>query len=395
MVQPAARRDCFMGAKTYKNSYFAVYCGRKPNNQITTMRGRKKGHPYYYKDDLYEQHLLIADPNQGPMRLDKFITDRIYKITRSKVQNAIKAGLVTVNGVEEKANYKVRPADKVEILMPKPYDEACRVVPENIPLDIVYEDEHLIVINKPPGMVVHPGVGNYRGTLVNALSYYFKDLPVMEGNPNNRPGLVHRIDKDTSGLLVVAKTEFAMFQLSKQFYDHSIHRRYEAIIWGEPEDDTGTVTNYLARHPRYRQRMAVIEEGHYGKWACTHWRMVERLYYVSHVELKLETGRTHQIRVHMSHLGHPLFNDEKYGGSKIVKGTVFSKYKQFVNNCFDVLPRQALHAKELGFIHPATGKEVFFKSDLPEDMQNCLDRWRNYVSDRRSKLNLEGDDESE
>lgn len=359
------------------------------------MRNRRRGRPYYDQDDFYEQHLLIADPNQGLLRLDKFITDRLYRVTRSKVQNAIKAGLVTVNGVEEKANYRVKPGDKVEILLPKPFDEACRVIPENIPLNIVYEDDHLIVINKPPGMVVHPGVGNYRRTLVNALTYYFKDLPVMEGNPENRPGLVHRIDKDTSGLLVVAKTEFAMFQLGKQFHDHSIHRRYQAIIWGELEEDYGTVINHLARDPRHRKRMAVMESPEQGKWSCTHWRVLERLYYVSHIELKLETGRTHQIRVHMSHLGHPLFNDKKYGGGEIVKGTVFSKYKQFVENCFRVLPRHALHAKELGFIHPATGKEMFFDSELPQDMVDCLDRWRNYVNDRRNKLALEGGDGEE
>ncbi len=359
------------------------------------MRNRRRGRPYYDQDDFYEQHLLIADPNQGLLRLDKFITDRLYRVTRSKVQNAIKAGLVTVNGAEEKANYKVKPGDRVEILLPKPFDEACRVIPENIPLDIVYEDDHLIVINKPPGMVVHPGVGNYRRTLVNALTYYFKDLPVMEGNPENRPGLVHRIDKDTSGLLVVAKTEFAMFQLGKQFHDHTIHRRYQAIIWGELEQDSGTVINHLARHPRFRKRMAVMENPEQGKWSCTHWRVLERLYYVSHIELKLETGRTHQIRVHMSHLGHPLFNDKKYGGGEIVKGTVFSKYKQFVENCFRVLPRHALHAKELGFIHPATGKEMFFDSQLPQDMTQCLERWRNYVNDRRSKLALENGDGQE
>lgn len=359
------------------------------------MEENKTEQSYQEQDDRYEQHLLQADPKQGPIRLDKFITDRIFKISRNKVQNAIKAGLVTVNGVEQKANYKIRPADKVELFFPKPYDEACEVVPESIPLDIVYEDEHLLVVNKPVGMVVHPGVGNYRGTLVNALAYYFKNLPVMEGNPDNRPGLVHRIDKDTSGLLVVAKTEYAMFRLSKQFHDHTIHRRYQAIIWGEPDEDSGTIANYVARHPRFRQKMAVIDEGHYGKWACTHWRMLERLYYVSHIELKLETGRTHQIRVHMSHLGHPLFNDLKYGGASIVKGTIFSKYKQFVNNCFEAMPRHALHAKEIGFIHPATGKEVFFNSDLPADMQECLDRWRNYVNDRRSKLALEGGDGDE
>jgi 23S rRNA pseudouridine1911/1915/1917 synthase len=343
------------------------------------------------EEDLHESHLLLADPNQGITRLDKFITDRIFKITRSRVQNAIKAGLVRVNGAEEKQNYKVKPGDKVEILMPRPFDEACKVVPDEMPLNIHYEDNHLIVIDKPPGLCVHPGVGHYRRTLVNALAFHFKELPVMDGNPDNRPGLVHRIDKDTSGLIVVAKTELAMFSLAKQFHDHSIHRRYQAIVWGEPEEDTGTITNYLARHPRFRKRMAVMDDSRIGKWACTHWKVVERLYYVSLAEMKLETGRTHQIRVHMSHLGHPLFNDEKYGGSRIVKGTVFSKYQQFVNNCFEQLPRHALHAKELGFVHPATGKEVFFNTELPNDMQACLERWRTYVSDRKAKLALEAE----
>ena len=349
---------------------------------------REPASKLFIQDELFENHLMIADPKQGAIRLDKFITDRILKITRSRVQNAIKAGLVNVNETEQKANYKVRPGDKVTILMPKPFDEACKVMPDKIPLDIIYEDDDLLVINKQAGLVVHPGVGNYRRTLVNGLVYYFQDLPIMEGNPNNRPGLVHRIDKDTTGLLVVAKTEFAIFHLAKQFHDHSIHRRYHAIIWGEPEEDSGTIKNYLARHPRFRKRMAVVDDGS-GKWACTHWQVLERLYYVTHMQLRLETGRTHHIRVHMSNMGHPLFNDNKYGGDRIVKGTVFSKYKQFVENCFEVLPHHALHAKELGFIHPSTGKEMHFDSELPASMVTCLDRWRNYVADRKSKLLIE------
>ncbi|MCB0519974.1 MAG: RluA family pseudouridine synthase [Lewinellaceae bacterium] len=339
------------------------------------------------KDELYEKSLFIADPNQGLMRLDKFITDRMFKVARNKVQNAIKAGLVKVNGTEEKANYKVKPGDKVEMMIPKPYDEAVKALPDDIPLNIHYEDDHLIIINKPAGMVVHPGVGNYRRTLVNALVFHFQNLPVMEGNPENRPGLIHRIDKNTSGLIVIGKTEKAIYGLAKQFYDHSIHRRYQAIVWGEPEEDEGTIKNYLARHPRFRKKMAVVDDGT-GKWACTHWKVLERLYYVSLMEMKLETGRTHQIRVHMSNMGHPLFNDEKYGGDRIMKGTIFTKYKQFVENCFDMIPRQALHAKELGFIHPITGKEVFFESDLPEEFGACLERWRTYVTDRKAKLTL-------
>lgn len=342
----------------------------------------------FKEENLFENHLLIADPKQGSIRLDKFITDRIFKITRSRVQNAIKAGLVDVNGQEQKSNYKVRPGDRVTMMMPKPFDEACTVMPDQIPLNIVYEDNDLIVINKQAGLVVHPGVGNYRRTLVNGLVYYFKDLPVMDGNPNNRPGLVHRIDKDTSGLLVVAKTEYAIFHLAKQFHDHSIHRRYHAIVWGEPEENTGTIKNYLARHPRYRKRMAVVDDGS-GKWACTHWKVLERLYYVSHMELRLETGRTHQIRIHMANMGHPLFNDSKYGGDRIVKGTIYSKYRQFVENCFEMLPRHALHAKELGFVHPTTGKEMFFDTELPSSLTDCLARWRTYVTDRKSKLLLE------
>ncbi len=340
------------------------------------------------KEELFERHLFMADPQQGLMRLDKFITDRMFKASRNKVQNAIKAGLVKVNELEQKANYKVRPGDRVEMTLPRPYDEACKVIPEEIPLDIVYEDNDVLVINKPPGMVVHPGVGNYRRTLVNALAYYFKDLPVMEGNPDNRPGLVHRIDKETSGLLVIGKTEYALFHLGAQFQKHAIHRRYHAIIWGELEESEGTIRNYLARDPRHRQRMTVVDDGT-GKWACTHWKVLERLYYISHLQLRLETGRTHQIRVHMSHLGHPLFNDSKYGGNRIVKGTVYSKYKAFVDNCFKALPRHALHAKELGFIHPTTGKEMFFDSAIPDRMLDCLDRWRTYVSDRRAKLAIE------
>ncbi len=341
-----------------------------------------------FNEEFYETHKYVADKGQGVIRLDKFLSDRIFQISRSRVQTAIKAGLVKVNGDEEKSNYKIRPNDVVEMLMPKPMDEAVKIVPDKIPLNIVYEDDDLLVINKPAGMVVHPGVGVYRRTLVNALAYYFQDLPVMEGNPDNRPGLVHRIDKDTSGLLVVAKSDFAMMHLAKQFHDHTIHRRYHAIIWGEFEEDSGRIENWLGRHTRFRKKMTVVDDGE-GKLAITHWKVLERLYYVSHMELRLETGRTHQIRVHMSSLGHPLFNDPRYGGDRIVKGTIFSKYKQFVENCFEILPRQALHAKEIGFVHPRTGKQMMFDSELPMPMVDCLNRWRTYVADRRNKLTLE------
>ena len=342
-------------------------------------------------EELHQKHLFVADPKQGAIRLDKFLTDRIFKITRSRVQNAIKAGLVSVNGDDSiKSNYKIRPGDRIEFYFPRPYDEACSVLPDKIPLDIRYEDDHLLVLHKPAGMVVHPGVGNYRLTLVNALVHYFqeKDLPIMPGNPDNRPGLVHRIDKNTSGLMVIAKTEDAIFKLAKQFQAHTIHRRYQAIIWGEPEENEGTVKNFIGRHPRYRTKMSVTDEEGRGKWSVTHFRVIEKLYYVSLVECSLETGRTHQIRVHMSHLGHPLFNDEKYGGSEIVKGTVFSKYRQFVENCFQVMPRHALHAKEIGFVHPATDEKMVFTSELPDTMLQCLERWRTYVADRKAKLSL-------
>lgn len=341
-------------------------------------------------DDLFEPHLFVADPGQGVMRIDKFLTEKVHKVTRSRVQNAIKAGFVTVNEEEVKPNYKVRPNDRIIFRMPRPIDEAVTLEAQDIPLDIVYEDEHLLVVHKPAGMVVHPGVGNWQGTLVNALMHHYQgqSLPVMEGNPENRPGLVHRIDKDTSGLLVIGKTEDAIYKLARQFFDHTVHRRYVAIVWGEPEEEEGTIESFIGRHPKFRTKMTVADDERDGKWSVTHWKMLEPLYYVSLVEMRLETGRTHQIRVHMMHKGHPLFNDEKYGGDRIRKGTVFSKYQQFVDNLFKILPRQALHAKELGFVHPATGEEMMFVSELPEEFEKCLERWRTYVSDRKSKLNL-------
>ncbi len=350
------------------------------------MRGKN-----FNDDQILQSHFFVADPKQSTMRLDKFLTDRVFKVTRSRIQNAIKAGLVFVNGDDlVKSNYKVRPGDRIEFLIPKPYDEAITVQPDEIPLDIRYEDDYLLVVYKPAGMVVHPGIGNYRRTLVNALVYYFQDLPVMAGNPENRPGLVHRIDKNTSGLLVVAKSDDAIFKLAKQFQEHTIHRRYQAIVWGEPEEDEGTIENWIGRHPRFRTKMAVMEDEKHAKWSVTHYKVLERLYYVSLIECNLETGRTHQIRVHFSNMGHPLFNDTKYGGDRIMKGTVFSKYKQFVENCFKIMPRHALHAKELGFVHPITGEQMMFTTELPTSMEDCLARWRTYVTDRKSKLTLEG-----
>ncbi|MEM7104179.1 MAG: RluA family pseudouridine synthase [Bacteroidota bacterium] len=339
--------------------------------------------PASLNDDLYEHHRIIVDPGQSLLRIDKFLVDRVERVTRNKVQNAIRAGAVLVNDKQIKPNYKIKPNDVITIVLPTVPKEKG-VIPEDIPLDIRYEDDDLIVLHKPAGMVVHPGVGNHSGTLVNALAHHFKSLPVMKGNQPDRPGLVHRIDKDTSGLMVVAKSEYAMTHLAKQFFDHTIERKYVALVWGEPDIPEGTYTDNIGRHKRHRLEMATYPEGgEEGKVAITHYRLLEGLYYVSLVECELETGRTHQIRVHMKYNGHPLFNDERYGGDKIVKGTVYTKYRQFVENCFKLLPRQGLHAKSLGFVHPAIGKEMFFESDLPEDMSAALDKWRKYVAGRK------------
>lgn len=333
--------------------------------------------------ELFEHYDILTDPGQSPIRIDKFLMDKLERSSRNQIQNAIKAGNILVEGKEIKSNYKVRPNENIKVYLDKPKDSFV-VVPEDIPLRIDYEDEHLLVVYKEPGMVVHPGVGNRSGTLVNALAFHLqKKLPVMEGNTPDRPGLVHRIDKDTSGLLVIAKTEHAMTHLAKQFFDHTIERKYQAIVWGSFEEDKGTIDEYLGRHPRDRKLMTVFPDGDEGKNAITHYRVLEDLYYVSLIECQLETGRTHQIRAHMKYKHHPLFNDVKYGGDSIVKGTVFSKYKTFVHNCFKIIPRQALHAKSLGFIHPETGKEMFFDSELPADMQGALEKWRHYVANRK------------
>lgn len=337
---------------------------------------------------LYVHDTIIVDRGQQPVRIDKFLMDRLQRVTRNKVQGALRAGLITVDEKEVKPNFKVRPGMNVKVILPKPMP-SDHLKAEDIPLDIRYEDDDIMVIYKPPGLVVHPGVGNYSGTLVNALAWHFKnsELPVMEGNSADRPGLVHRIDKDTSGLLVIVKKEDVMPEMARQFFDHSIERSYQAIVWGCPEQKTGTIIGNIARHPRFRMQMAVFDpEENIGKPAITHYTVLEDLYYVSLVECRLETGRTHQIRVHFSHIGHPLFNDDRYGGDRIRKGTPFTKYKTFIQNCFDMLPRQALHAKSLGFKHPRTGEKMFFESELPEDMNNVLSKWRNYVETRRSKL---------
>ena len=342
-------------------------------------------------DNAFEEKLIRVDPGQEPLRIDRFLVDRTFRISRKRIQDGIKAGSITVNGEPVKANYKVAPDDEIRLLIPRHVDYDKELQPQAMHLDIVYEDAEVMVINKPPGRVVHPGIGNYRDTLVNGLAHYFKDqkLPVSEGNPDNRPGLVHRIDKDTSGLLVIAKTPWAMTHLSKQFFDHTVRRRYVALVWGAPEPAEGTIRTQVGRDPSDRRRMAVYKDPDEGKHAITHYRTLEDLYYVSLVQCQLETGRTHQIRVHMRHLGHPLFNDARYGGDQIRKGTVFTSYRRFVENTFEVMPRQALHAQTLGFTHPVTGAELNFEQPLPADFEGALQRWRNYLGSRQRLLDQE------
>lgn len=326
------------------------------------------------EDELFEHFRFDVPKGQLLLRIDKFLMNLIPNATRNKIQNAATAGDIYVNDVPVKSNYKVKPLDVVRIMLSHPPFEN-RVDPENIPLDIVYEDEALLLINKPAGLVVHPGHGNYTGTLVNALAYHFENLPK---NSSERPGLVHRIDKDTTGLLVIAKTEAAMTHLAKQFEAKTSEREYLALVWGTVKEDEGTIEGNIARHVKDRMQMAVFEDPEMGKHAVTHYKVIERFGYVTLVSCILETGRTHQIRVHMKHIGHPLFNDARYGGDLILKGTTFTKYKQFIDNCFKVLPRQALHAKTLGFIHPTTGEMMRFDTELPQDMQDCIEKWRNY-----------------
>lgn len=329
-------------------------------------------------DDLYERFSFKIDNGQEPLRIDKFLANRIEKATRNKLQQAINAGMVLVNGKDVRPNYKVKPQDEI-IIYSDLSPEETDVVPEYVPLDIFYEDDDLMIINKPAGMVVHPGSGNYSGTLLNGIAFYLKQKsPGISEETLPRFGLVHRIDKNTSGLLVLAKTDVAMRQLAKQFFDHTVRREYQALVWGDVQNESGTIVAHVGRHQRFRKLFEAYPEGDHGKEAITHYRVLERFGYVTLVECILETGRTHQIRVHMKHIGHPLFNDDFYGGDKIVKGTVFSKYKQFVDNCFAICPRQALHAKTLGFVHPATGKELFFDTPLPEDMSQVIERWRLY-----------------
>ncbi|MEZ7917465.1 MAG: RluA family pseudouridine synthase [Patiriisocius sp.] len=329
------------------------------------------------RDDLYEHFRFVADKGQSPLRVDKYLMNKVENATRSRIQKSAKDGNIFVNDIIVKSNYKVKANDVVTVLFEHPPYEML-LTPEDLPIDIVYEDDALLVINKAAGMVVHPGHGNYSGTLINALAFHFDNLP---NNSSDRPGLVHRIDKDTTGLLVVAKTEEAMAHLSKQFFNKTTEREYVAIAWGAMKEEHGTIEGHIGRHPKNRLQNTVYlhqDDLEKGKPAVTHYKVLEHLGYVTLVSCKLETGRTHQIRVHMKHIGHTLFNDERYGGSAILKGTTFSKYKQFVDNCFKVLPRQALHAKTLGFIHPTTNEFMRFEAPIPEDMEACLYKWRNY-----------------
>ncbi len=330
--------------------------------------------------ELYEHFSLEVDQGQGLLRIDKFLWHKLEHTSRSRIQAAAKAGNILVNNKPVKANYKVKPKDNISIVLPHPPRET-EIIPQDIPIDVVYEDEDVVVINKEAGMVVHPGVGNYSGTLVNALAYRYQDNPLFSSG-ELRPGLVHRIDKNTSGLMVAAKNEMALQKLAKQFFDHSTERTYTALVWGIPEEEEGTIEGSIGRDPRDRVKMACSPDGSEGKRAITHYRIIEKLGYVSLVECTLETGRTHQIRVHFEHMGHPLFNDDLYGGDKILRGTTFSKYKQFVKNCFEILPRQALHANSLGFMHPSKGKKMQLRSELPEDMAGALEKWRNYLQFR-------------
>jgi len=329
------------------------------------------------ENELYEHHSFRVVNGQQPLRIDKYLMNFIENATRNKIQAAAKDGSIFVNGVPVKSNYKVKPNDVITVKFEHPPHENL-LIAEDIPIDVVYEDDDLLVVNKPAGMVVHPGHGNYSGTLINALIFHFENLP---NNSSNRPGLVHRIDKDTSGLLVVAKTEQAMAHLSNQFAKKTSEREYVALVWGNMKEDEGTIEGNIGRHPKNRLQNTVYldDEEEKGKPAVTHYKVIERIGYVTLVSCKLETGRTHQIRVHMKHIGHTLFNDERYGGERILKGTTFSKYKQFVDNCFKILPRQALHARTLGFEHPTTGKFLKFESEIPEDMAQCVKKWRHYA----------------
>ncbi|MBR5784150.1 MAG: RluA family pseudouridine synthase [Bacteroidales bacterium] len=327
--------------------------------------------------EMYENYRVVVDKGQSLLRIDKFLMARIEGASRNKIQNAAKAECILVNDKPVKSSYRVKPHDVISVLLPEPPRE-IEIIPQDIPLNIVYEDADVIVVNKQANLVVHPGYGNYTGTLLNALTFHFQGATNADGSPV-APYLVHRIDKNTTGLLLIAKNEMAQTYLAKQFYEHTIDRKYNALVWGDFAEDSGTIIGHLGRSTKDRKIMTVYPDGDQGKHAVTHWNVVERFGYVSLVECVLETGRTHQIRAHMRYIGHPLFNDDTYGGNIILKGTTFSKYKQFVNNCFDMLPRQALHAKVLGFVHPTTKEKMYFESELPTDMESVLEKWRKYV----------------
>ncbi len=330
---------------------------------------------------------LIVDKGQSPMRVDLFLINRLESVTRNKLQAAIKEGRVLVNDLAVKPNYKIKPLDIIQFDLQGKNDFG-ELEPEDIPLNIVYEDEDLMVINKDHGMVVHPGISNSSGTLVNAITHYLRsdELPVLPGNSKDRAGLVHRIDKNTTGLIVIAKNDESLTFLAKQFLAHTVQRTYLALVWGNFDERSGTIRGNIDRHPKNRRLRAVFADGSKGKHAVTHFEVVEDLYYVSLIKCRLETGRTHQIRVHMAHQGHPLFNDEVYGGDQIIKGTVFTKYRQFVKNCFDMMPRHALHATSLGFVHPKTGEQMHFECPLPDDFNALINKWRNYITYRKNVL---------
>lgn len=335
-------------------------------------------------DVLVDEVKLTVDKGQSPVRIDKFVHTFLgNNVSRTKIQAGADAGNILVNGKPVKSNYKVRPLDEILLLMPK-HSENFDLVAENIPIDVVYEDDDVIVINKSPEMVVHPGLGNYRGTLINAVLGHLQNLP--KAKEDFRPGMVHRLDKGTSGLIVMAKTDHALAHLAKQFFDRKSKRKYIALVWGDLKEDEGTINVNIGRDTRERMQMQAFPDGEAGKHAVTHYKVIERLNYVTLVECKLETGRTHQIRVHMKYIGHTLFNDTRYGGDRILKGTVYSKYKHFIENCFDIMPRQALHAATLGFIHPVTGKEMFFEAPLPAEFQAVLEKWRKYWSNPNQEV---------
>ncbi|MBL4587454.1 MAG: RluA family pseudouridine synthase [Flavobacteriales bacterium] len=333
-------------------------------------------------EELYEHHRFVADPGQDPLRLDRYLMNLIANATRNKIQTAVKAGTVLVNKQTVKSNYRVKAGDEVTVVMAHPPRDTT-IIPQDIPLNIIYEDDDVLVLNKQAGLVVHPGHGNFDGTLVNGLVYYFKNLPDLGKQEEPRPGLVHRLDKGTTGIMVVAKSELAMSGLAKQFFDRTTDRLYSALVWGDFDEDEGTITGNIGRSLKNRLEMTVFPDGERGKHAVTHYKVLERFGYVTLVQCKLETGRTHQIRAHMKYIGHPLFNDARYGGDQVLKGTTFTKYKQFIHNCFAALPRPALHARSLAFTQPIMQERLTFDSELPEDMQAVLEKWRIYTAHRK------------